>query len=114
MLKPSPKYRHLAAATDMAAIKPVLQRKLGEIWGHPVAMRHLTVRRIWRAKSASLWIGYAFSKNAEEPDKTERLFGKLLSPGEVPMRWEESSQTLFLPRFSMALSIFLFDAKLKT
>ncbi len=113
MLKPSPAYAHITAATDEAAMKPVFETELSKIWGRPAEILNFFIPRVFSKGGGRFLIQYRFLTAGTGGGKNWIFFGELLAPDEMIPRFVQPGQAFFVPELRLAVPVFPFDPKLK-
>ncbi len=114
MLKPSPAYAHLAAATDEAVMKPIFQERLAKLQNRPVEMENFHIPRVIPKGGGRFLIQYRFSTGDENGSQARIFFGRLLSPSEMIPAYAKEPEAFFVSDIRLVVPVFPFDPKLKT
>ncbi|MCI0330424.1 MAG: phosphotransferase [candidate division Zixibacteria bacterium] len=114
MLKPSPAYSHLAAATDEAVMPPIFQAPLSRLWGRTVEIANFHIPRVIPKGEGKFLIQYRFSTVDEHGHQPRIFFGRLLSPSEMIPAYAKEPNAFFVANIRLVVPVFPFDPKIKT
>ncbi len=112
MLKPSPAYAHLAAATNEKEMKRIFEAELSKIWGRPADLQNFFVPRVFSRGGGRFLIQYRFS-TAGDGGKSWIFFGELLAPDGIIPGFVQPGKGFFVPELRLAVPVFPSDPKLK-
>ncbi len=114
MLKPSPAYAHLQAATEEAVMKPVFQAQLSKLWDRPVCIENFHIPRVIPKGGGRFLVQYRFSTLEENGSRARIFFGRLLAPSELIPAYAKGPHAFFIADIRLVVLVFPFDPKLKT
>jgi hypothetical protein len=113
MLKPSPAFSHLAAATDAAVMQPIFRKQLSEIGNRPTKVENFFIPRVIPKGNGRFLIQYRFTASHEGGRRDWIFFGRLLSPSEMIPSYAKEPNAFFVADIRLVVPVFPFDPKLK-